>query len=297
MLSRLGISSSRFLSRLAELPLVGILSPSVCEVPERELLGRYLSLQNLAWEASREIASLLKEGWTESQAALLLDSYLRDHQVASYFHRPFAWFGDRTRFSGIRRYGEYQPSDRVLTPGDVFILDVAPIKDGVMCDIGYTDSFGPNLEWERARAFLRSLRAKIPDLFQKGEAGAYVWREVDALVREAGYENIHAKYPFSVLGHRVPQVYGGGSGLGFLHFGWQSYWAFLSRGLFSQLLNATHEGAMDGLWAVEPHLGWAGAGGKFEEILVVENGAARWLGVNPMFEGREGKCFKENASS
>ncbi|OXH82904.1 Xaa-Pro aminopeptidase, partial [Burkholderia multivorans] len=32
-----------------------------------------------------------------------------------------------------------------------------------------------------------------------------------------------------------------------------------------------------GLWAVEPHLGFAGVGAKFEELLVITEDDAYWL--------------------
>lgn len=34
---------------------------------------------------------------------------------------------------------------------------------------------------------------------------------------------------------------------------------------------------MPGLWAVEPHLGFAGVGAKFEELLVITDDDAYWL--------------------
>ena len=39
--------------------------------------------------------------------------------------------------------------------------------------------------------------------------------------------------------------------------------------------------AYDGLWLVEPHAGLGPVGAKWEEILVVEDGRARWLDDNP----------------
>ncbi len=45
----------------------------------------------------------------------------------------------------------------------------------------------------------------------------------------------------------------------------------------SVILDAAH----DGLWLVEPHAGKEGVGAKWEEILVIEDGKARWLDDNP----------------
>jgi hypothetical protein len=38
---------------------------------------------------------------------------------------------------------------------------------------------------------------------------------------------------------------------------------------------------LDGLWLVEPHAGGDGVGAKWEELLVIENGRARWLDDTP----------------
>lgn len=265
------------LSRLGSLPLVKRFSPSVETAPTLEELRGYTKAQSLAREAVREVAGLVGEGWTERQAAETLGTYLRDQGVVSFFHHPFAWFGPRTRFKGIRSYSAYQPSEKRLQPGEVFILDVAPIVDGFTCDIGYTQSLGPNAELVKAKQWLKGIRKELPSLFENARNGGEVWAKVDDRLTKDGYDNIHARYPFEVLGHRVPRVPAGGGPLKVLHFGWQSYWSLASRGLFGQLLARFHEGGLMGLWAVEPHIGGKGFGAKFEEILVVDEKGARWL--------------------
>ena len=44
---------------------------------------------------------------------------------------------------------------------------------------------------------------------------------------------------------------------------------------------ASDHGAHDGLWLVEPHAGRGDVGAKWEEILVIEQGRARWLDECP----------------
>ena len=273
----------RQLSRVSRLPVLDRLSPSGARAPSAEEKEGYLACQRLAQRAALEVAGLVREGWTEKQTAVLLNTYLRDSGVTGFFHQAFVWFGERTRFDGVRalRYDDYSPTRRVLQPGEVFILDVAPILDGYVCDIGYVDSLGPNAALREARHFLRELRDELPGLFMGPNRGRDIWRLVDKRIVDAGYENVHAQYPFSVLGHRVHRVPLGGN-VGALNFGWQSYWSFLSRGLFGQLLNGNHDGSLDGLWAIEPHIGTNGDGvnrfgAKFEELLLVEQGSARWL--------------------
>lgn len=265
-------------SKVSSLPGLGVISRSAARVPRTETLDGYLHAQNLARQAVKEIASLIREGWSERQAADLLDTYLADHGVRSFFHRSFVWFGDRTRFKGVKTYFDYLPSKRVVRPGEVVILDVAPIVNGYTCDIGYTISLGENAELAKAKAHLAELRDALPAMFEAASAtGGAVWKDIDTRLRAAGYDNIHALYPFSVLGHRVHKVKSQAAGVNLINFGWQAYWEFLSRGVFGQLLNGDFEGDLTGLWAIEPHVGGVDFGAKFEEILVVMPGAARWL--------------------
>ncbi len=252
------------------------------ELPSPEAMSGYLKSQRLGYAAVEHVAKLLKPGMTEKEAAALLEEYLRQHGTERYLHRAFAWFGDHSRFDGYANYGEYHPSDRALTKQDVAILDVSPIVDGYVGDIGYTTSLTPNHEMEQAKAFLLDLRAKIPQMFSSTMTAAEIWAEIDRLIAEAGYDNIHSKYPHCVLGHRVFRVKpkkGKALRIGSNSFGWFSWetnMVFLKLGL-SATLTPEHIGKKLGLWAVEPHIGWQGAGCKFEEILVVEPTRCYWL--------------------
>jgi len=265
------------LSKVAALPgLRWISQPAPAQVQEADLRG-YLESQRLALRAVREVAGLVREGWTESQTADLIDTYLQDYGVRSFFHRAFVWFGERTRFDGIQNYRDFAPSQRVALDGQPFILDVAPIFQGYPCDVGYTRVLGENPRVETALEFLAELRKEIPNLVTDASSGGEFCKRVEDRIREAGYDTVHHRYPFSVLGHRIHPVKIETQGVSLLGFGWQSYWQFLSRGLFGQLLNNKYEGQLDGLWAIEPHVGGPGFGAKFEEILVIEKGRAHWL--------------------
>jgi hypothetical protein len=267
---------------------LSLLSPSANKAASAEDRAGFLACQELAFRGVKAVESLLVEGMSEKQAADLLDTWLLDHGVSAFFHKSFVWFGERTRFVGVRTYWDYQPGRRVLRPGEAVILDVAPINRGYIADIGYSTSFGAHPEMERARGFLRELYEMIPRLCGTVKSGGELCDAIDREIGRAGYDNIHARYPFSVLGHRVHRVTLPSPRLAFIHFGWQSYWEFLSRGLFGQLLNRDFRGDLVGLWAIEPHVGLErdglAFGAKFEEILVVDHageGGARWLAERP----------------
>ena len=264
-------------SKVKELPILKHLSPQAkVELNDGDLQG-FLASQTLALQAAHEIAKLIQEGWTERQTADLFNTYVADHGVSRFFHKAFVWFGERTRFDGVKKNTDYLPSSRVIRDGEIYILDIAPIYKGYISDIGYTDSLGPNADLTAAQKFLTEIRHDIIKFFESEKDGAAVWKKVDEKILAAGYDNIHSKYPFSVLGHRVHRIEPNGLPLSFINFGWQSYWAFLSRGLFGQLLNSHFSGEILGLWAIEPHIGGKGFGAKFEEILVVEKDHIWWL--------------------
>ncbi len=264
-------------SKITSLPIIKTLSKAANFTPQTGDIEGYLKAQRLAHKCASEIAGMLRPGWSEAHTAELMNTWLRDHKVDSFFHKAFVWFGERTRFDGVRNYFEYLPTKRVLRADEVFILDIAPIVDGYICDIGYTDCMGTNTEFEDARAYLKELRDRIPAMFSQKLSGGEIWAAIDQDIKQHGYENIHAKYPFSVLGHRIHKSSLEWVKANFINFGWQSYWEFISRGVFGQLLNQNFEGDLTGLWAIEPHLGASTFGAKFEEILLVEDGKAQWL--------------------
>jgi Xaa-Pro aminopeptidase len=266
-------------TKVDRLPFIERLAPGQKELMSHECLLGFQRAQRLAYKGAQDIGRLICEGWTEVQAAELLETWLADHGVSAYFHKPYAWFGERTRFSGINpnHYAEFMPTQRRILPGDVFILDVAPIVNHYTCDIGYTGSLGENAGLSAARGTLAELREHIRSGFAQKKTGAQIWAEVDQRIATAGFDNIHRLYPLSVLGHRVHRSSSAAPRLNMLNFGWQSYWSLLSRGVMGQLLTPYFVGDQVGLWAIEPHLGGVGFGAKFEEILVVTPDKVFWI--------------------
>lgn len=264
------------------------------QLPKPEAMEGFLKAQRLAYDAVLHVGKQLHVGMTEKEAADLLEAYLRDQGTERYLHRAFAWFGDHSRFDGYQDYADYHPSDRQLQPHHVAILDVSPVVDGYIGDVGYAISLTPNPSLDKAKQFLLYLREDIPKMFASTMTVAEIWTEIDKRIHAAGYDNVHAKYPHCVLGHRVfrvKQKKGKHLRIGTKSFGWfslETNLVFLKLGL-SAALTPEHVGNKLGLWAIEPHIGWNGAGAKFEEILVVEPHRCYWLDdeVPHVIEARE----------
>jgi Xaa-Pro aminopeptidase len=272
------------LSTLQNLPIISRLMTSSVKVASEEELAGFRAAQKLAFQCTVEAARHLRVGMTEKAMGKWMKNYLLDHGVTGGFHYPLAWFGERTRFKGFKSERDALPSDRRLTSEtEPVIFDIAPILDGYVSDIGFAFSLAPNPELIESRKFLLELRVEIASLFSSTKSVAAIWKIVDEMVRERGYQNCHSKYIMRVLGHRVHKV-GKNPPIDFSRqyaglYSLRAYWALISRGFFPEMLSPHHTGDKLGLWAVEPHLGnrEQNFGIKFEEVLVVEEDRAYWL--------------------
>ena len=268
--------AKQIISRWPALPILKRISPNDDQPATDESLLGFKRCQNLAYKGIKEIAAMIQPGWTEQKTADLLDTYLMDHGVQSFFHRSFVWFGSRTKFSGVENYLGFLPTQNKVEENDVIILDVAPILNGFSCDVGKSFCLGDNPDFIKTELYLKALKKKIPEFFKRYDNGADVCERIDHEISLAGYENIHQLYPFSVLGHRIHKV-PNALPAHLANIGWQSYWSMLSQGEFSELLSKDFQGDLTGLWAIEPHVGTSSFGVKFEEILVVESNQVYWL--------------------
>jgi Xaa-Pro aminopeptidase len=261
-------------------------------------LSRFRDVQQLAYRCAEEVARSLEPGVTEKEAARQLGERLRGEGVRSFFHQPFAWFGDRTCFSGFRTPLDFFPSDRRLESGMAAILDVAPIRRGYAADIGYAFSCGSNPLVERGVADLEGFRSLILEKVNEGQSLGEIYRSVEDLLADLGYRNCHRKYPFGVLAHRVyrqpPLALANRRVLGFgltavLGFVGQVALSrvpvalahrlprFRQGSPFCNLGPGSDERPEAGLWAFEPHIAREDVGVKWEELLVIDESKAYWL--------------------
>lgn len=262
-------------------------------------LAKFRELQQLAYRAAQAVAETLEPGVTEKQAARQLREYLTERGVSDWFHTPFAWFGDRTAFCGFRSlWGlgglgglgnplRFFPTDRKLTEHMPYILDCAPVRDGYVADIGYAGCLGTNRIHQQLMADLAHYRTLIAERVRQGVPLRQIYRDVDALIAEQGYQNRHRIYPGRVIGHQVTKVRSRLPKVSTVGFGIRSLQT-LAGDLIVQRMHhrsplwadgdSSDHPATPGLWAVEPHIGFRGVGVKFEELLVVTgSGDAFWL--------------------
>ncbi|MFN3586072.1 MAG: M24 family metallopeptidase [Moraxellaceae bacterium] len=262
-------------------------------VPDATDLAGFREVQRLAYRCAEETAATLRAGMTEKDVAAQMKAWLLNHGVTDWFHQPFAWFGDRTAFTGFSGLGHlrgfnpaFYPGNRRLEEGMAYILDCAPTRGVYTADIGYSGSLGANATVDQLMDDLMIYRQLIVDMVEERRLLSEVSQAVDALCMRQGYAPRHKAYPFQVLAHRVDKLDARQASRSLFRFGVRN---------ISELLKDMAVGSIDGwsplwssgrrsahpptpgLWAVEPHLGFRGVGAKWEELLVVTEDDAFWL--------------------
>lgn len=161
-----------------------------------------------------------------------------------------------------------------------------------MVDSSFSFCFGENAAHRRMMASLSGYRRSVLDAVNAGERFSAIAANVEASMRADGYEPVQVKHPGKVLGHRavkralLPFTWriNGFDGLSLAWFILKSRAATAGLGRQDPLWDAgstSDHPPHDGFWLVEPHAGAGEVGAKWEEILVIENGRARWLDDEP----------------
>ncbi len=249
-------------------------------------LERFRELQHTCFQIQDKMASELTEGVTEKEVTRELFDRYRAAGAGNFFHLPVALFGERTGLPGEWGIGKFYPRRVELKKGDAVILDGAPLFDGFMVDTSHSFSFGDNPAHDEMMGHLLRQRVSIKDAVNRGESFKEIAETVARECAELGYEGVHEKHPGAVLGHRAVRVRGpqgwrlrgsdGASLSWFLMKVGQSKFFAKQSPLWNRSPASDHA-PTDGLWMVEPHFSNGVFGAKWEEILVIENGQARWL--------------------
>ena len=139
---------------------------------------------------------------------------------------------------------------------------------------------------------LMQYRDSVPTAINNGDSFKLIAEQVQETMSAAGYEPVHTKHPAEVLGHRAVKTLNlpvqlriqGFDAVSLSWFKLKDSMAKSGLGrrspLWNTLKTSDHQ-AHDGLWLVEPHAGLGAVGAKWEEILIIEDGKARWLDDNP----------------
>lgn len=261
--------------------MVGEKNFGICgEIVSKKLtssdLQSYLKAQSLCIEVLNEASTFCQPDVSEKEMSSLILSLFKKKGVKHFFHQPFTWFGERSRFQNFKLPTDFMPTSRRRKANEAYILDAAPVVDGYICDVGLSFLEKPTAEFQKGEKLLAELYEQIPGWFETLPTTAEVWQKVDEVLKAAGTDNCHQKYPFEVLGHRV---YKSNPMWDFylLRFGLGSAQNILSKGFKSELLGPKSTAKKEGLWALEPHIGLNGFGMKFEELLFFDNGKAQWL--------------------
>jgi hypothetical protein len=234
-----------------------------------------------------DVAAGLTPGDTERSVADRIEAGLTRRGVRCWLHTPYAWFGERTRFSGFHHWEpDALPTERRLGEGEPYILDAAPFVDGHPCDYALSGRLGTEPGPPEMIALLRGLKASIVGMARDAASGDGLFGQVSEAVERSGFEVVHSLYPAAVLGHslvglprwlqRLPRI-----GRGFQLPLIAGYALALARhrlaGAPYPFINDLPSGAPAGLYAVEPHVARGDVGVKFESILLVDGDETRWL--------------------
>jgi hypothetical protein len=271
-------------------------------------LDAFRQAQRLAYDIAVRVEEQLQIGMTEAEVCTLIAAAQARNNVIQVFHEPFAWFGSRTVLgddwapdvtdveemaaTGASPSTPFFPTDQLLAHGMPLILDLAPVVRGFSSDIGYSCRLGRNAVFDELDAGLAHIRTFLLEGIRSGETMLSLYRALDDLIDERGWQNCHQHYPDRALGHlvfplrhdplrpsRIPG-FGPAAAEGLLAAGLEA----IENGTCYPVWNDssfTDHPAAPGLWAVEPHIGRDGVGVKFEELLVVTGDDAYWLDDHP----------------
>jgi Xaa-Pro aminopeptidase len=249
--------------------------------------------QRVARSAILTVAERVRPGDTERSACARIEHELALAGVEHWLHTPYAWWGERTRFDWQGTWETNAlPTERRLEPGEAFILDVAPIVGGFPADFAYSGLAGAGASSAEATPhddLLRALTAVKRDLVAwaaPGASASAVCQCVEEAIGLQGIDVIHTRYPANVLAHTLEGFPNWSSSAPRVGTGFQlplllTYATGIVlhhlAGAPYPFLRAGAPGRARGLYAVEPHVGKARYGAKFESVLLIDGDETRWL--------------------
>ncbi len=270
-------------------------------------LDQFRQAQRLAYDIALDVEAQLRIGMTETEVCTLMEVAQSASGVNQVFHEPFTWMGRRTLLGpdwaagagadgpksattgpGLQAESGFFATDTVLSYGMPLIMDLAPAVRGFSADVGYSCTVGTNPVFDELDRGLARIRTFLLEGVRSGQTLRAIYLALDELLEEHDALSCHHHYPEGALGHLVfPLGVDPPRPTPLRGFGTAA-----AEGLVAARLDALESGTgypvwndralsdrppAPGLWAVEPHIGRAGVGVKFEELLVVTGDDAYWL--------------------
>ena len=269
-------------------------------------LDQFRQVQRLAYDMALDVEAQLQIGMTESEVCTLLEVAQLESGVAQVFHQPFVWIGRRTLLgedwvdaaadgpppamsgSGPRADSGFCPTGATLSYGMPLIMDLAPTLRSFSADVGYSCTVGTNPVFDELDRGLARIRTFLLEGVRSGQTLRTIYLGLDELLDEHDAVSCHRHYPERALGHLVFPLqadpprptprrgFGPAAAEGLVTASRRAF----ERGTGYPVWNdrtLSDRPPAPGLWAVEPHIGRAGVGVKFEELLVVTEDDAYWL--------------------
>jgi Xaa-Pro dipeptidase len=199
----------------------------------------FRAAQDVARAAIEAITAMPLAGVSEAGIAQRIDAFLRESGVAETWCPTLVGVGEGTAVC----HPEHLPSEtRILEPGGIVWADVTPVVDGWYGDI--TRVWFAGEPSERNAAIVRDAEAILRDALAFVEPGM-----------EARELFLHTKRLIDDGGYRLCDLLGNiGHDLGRDAYG-------------KGFIDATNHTPMWGGWAIEPHIGLADCGAKFEDVV------------------------------
>jgi Xaa-Pro aminopeptidase len=179
--------------RLQLVPVEPLVEPirAVKDAGEIAALERACSITDAAFA---RVTAQLRSGVSERDVAWWLESAMREHGAAGPSFDSIVAFGPHSAIP------HHQPTDRLLSPGDLAKFDFGALYDGYHADMTRTVVLSPAADWQRE---LHALVSDVQSACLAAVVVGAVPSELDALASRA----------IMASGHRVAHGLGHGVGL------------------------------------------------------------------------------------
>jgi len=233
----------------ANAPLTTFRPSDPSRYPSDADLRGYDRAQSFAKRIASTVASRVEIGMSERDATALTHEVFREHGVRRHWHMPLVGVAEgSTKFTSAGRFLRclFGARRRILTPGDVLFLDIAPMFEGYPSDFTLTQLYGDNDRLrdmiDAAQTLTRHISTHLREDMHAGRTWEWIKTEIES---KCPYEL--RQFPISPVAHRFAKL--------------PASWPFFREVgtvhlllMGSPLLLPGSSTSMRGLWVIEPLL-------------------------------------------